>query len=55
MSTGGPMFGSGSFYGGQLGPQGPYGAWPTCGCSSLLIILAGIILVCAGGLRMFNY
>jgi hypothetical protein len=54
MSTGGPMFGSGGFYG-NLGPQGHFGAWPTCGCSSLLIILAGILLVCAGGLRMFNF
>jgi hypothetical protein len=54
MSTGDPMFGSGGFYG-NMGPQGKFGAWPTCGCSSLLIILAGILLVCAGGLRMFNF
>ena len=54
---GGPLLGEGGFFGGggQMGPRGPYGAWPTCGCSSLLIILAGIFLVCAGGLRMFNY
>jgi hypothetical protein len=45
-----PLFGSGNWY----GPSGPYGAWPGCGCSSLLIILAGIFLVCAGGLRMFG-
>jgi hypothetical protein len=55
MSTGGPLFGSGDFFGNQgLGPRGPYGAWPTCGCSGLLMIIAGIILVCAGGLRMFG-
>lgn len=60
MSSGGPEFGSGGFYGGgggdyrQMGPRGPYGVWPGCGCSSLLIILAGIILVCAGGLRLFE-
>jgi hypothetical protein len=35
-------------------PQGPYGVWPTCGCSSLFIILAGILLVCGGCLRMFG-
>ncbi len=51
---GGPLFGGGGYYG-SLGPRGPYGAWPTCGCSSLLIIIAGIILVCAGGMRMFNF
>jgi hypothetical protein len=52
-SGGGPLFGSGNFFGG-MGPQGPYGAWPGCGCSGLLMILAGMILVCAGGLRMFG-
>jgi hypothetical protein len=58
MSTGG--LGSGGFFGGggggysNYGPSGPYGAWPTCGCSSFLIILAGIILVCAGMLRLLG-
>jgi hypothetical protein len=57
MSSGpGPLLGSGDWYSprGPLGPTGQYGAWPTCGCSSLLIILAGILLVCAGGLSMFH-
>ena len=56
MSTdGGPMLGSGGFFGqGNLGPKGPYGAWPGCGCSSLLIILAGIFLVCGGVLSFFE-
>ncbi|CEF49311.1 unnamed protein product [uncultured bacterium] len=56
MSEGG--FGSGGFFGrasGDYGPSGPYGAWPGCGCSSLLIIIAGIFLVCGGFLRMFNF
>jgi hypothetical protein len=55
MSMGG--FGSGGYFGGGgggYGPGGPYGAWPTCGCSSLFIILAGILLVCGGFLRMFG-
>ena len=39
---------------GDMGPRGPYGVWPGCGCSGLLMVLAGIILVCAGGLRMFG-
>ena len=54
-------FGGGGFFGGgdgggfnTYGPRGPYGAWPTCGCSSLLIILAGILLVCGGLMRMFG-
>jgi len=53
MSTGGPL-GSGGYYGrmGEYSPSGPYGAWPTCGCSSLVIILAGILLVCGGLLQM---
>jgi hypothetical protein len=54
--------GSGGFFGGGggssgfggFGPSGQYGAFPACGCSSLLIIIAGIILVCAGGMRMFG-
>ena len=49
----GPGGGGGLF--GSLGPNGPYGAYPGCGCSGLLMVLAGIILVCAGGLRMFNF
>jgi hypothetical protein len=53
MGPGGPLFGGGGFFG-NYGPQGPYGAWPTCGCSSLLIVIAGIILVCAGFFRMFG-
>jgi hypothetical protein len=54
MSTEGPSLGEGGFFG-NVRPQGPYGAWPACGCSSLLMVLAGIILVCAGGLRMLNF
>ena len=55
----GGMLGEGGFFGGSggesgLGPRGSYGAWPTCGCSGLLMIIAGIVLVCAGGLRMFG-
>jgi hypothetical protein len=48
--------GGGGFFGGgnNLGPQGPYGAWPSCGCSSGFIILAGILLVFGGCLRMFG-
>jgi hypothetical protein len=46
----GPMFGSGDYY----NPRGPYGPWAGCGCSSLFIILAGILLVIGGCLRMFG-
>jgi hypothetical protein len=56
MSYGGNL-GEGGFFGpgpGGMGPGGPYGAWPSCGCSSLFIILAGILLVCGGCLRMFG-
>jgi hypothetical protein len=59
MSSGGPLLGEGGFFGGggggALGPGGPHGAWPACGCSGLLMVIAGIILVCAGGMRMFNF
>jgi len=53
MSTGGPEFGSGGFFG-NMGPTGQYGAWPGCGCSSLFIIMAGVLLVMGGCLRMFG-
>ncbi len=49
---GGPLLGSGGFFG---GPNGSYGPYAGCGCSSLFIIVAGILLVCAGGMRMFNF
>jgi hypothetical protein len=52
MSSGGI---GGMFGGGNMGPSGQYGAWPGCGCSSLFIILAGVLLVCGGGLRWFGF
>ena len=56
MSIGGGPFGGGGFFGGggNYGPAGPYGAYPTCGCSSIFIILAGILLVFGGCLRMLG-
>jgi hypothetical protein len=54
MSTGGGL-GSGGFFGNSgMGPRGNFGVWPSCGCSSLFIILAGILLVFGGCLRMFG-
>ncbi len=51
MSMGpGGLFGGGGWY----QPRGPYGAYPGCGCSSVLMILAGIILVLAGMMRGCN-
>jgi hypothetical protein len=56
MSTDGGMFGGGGYFGGggPLGPRGPYGAWPGCGCGSLLIVLGGMFLVCGGLLSFFE-
>jgi hypothetical protein len=50
FGPGGGMFGSGGYY----NPGGPYGPWAGCGCSSVFIILAGILLVMGGCLRMFG-
>jgi hypothetical protein len=55
MSSGG--LGDGGFFGtgpSGMGPGGPYGVYPGCGCSSFFIIAAGILLVCGGLLRMFG-
>ncbi len=38
----------------QMGPGGPFGAWPSCGCSGCVIVLAGILLVFGGCLRMLG-
>ena len=46
----GPMMG-GNWY----QPSGPYGPWAGCGCSSLFIILAGMLLVIGGCLRMVGF
>jgi len=48
--------GPGGFMGGGgfLNPGGSYGPWGGCGCSSLFIILAGILLVMGGCLRMLG-
>jgi hypothetical protein len=53
MSTGdggGPLFGSGGYY----QPSGQYGPWAGCGCSSVFIIMAGILLVMGGCLRLLG-
>jgi hypothetical protein len=48
--------GGGGFYGGGgYGPRGPYGPWPSCGCSSLFIIMAGILLIFGGCMRMAGF
>jgi hypothetical protein len=44
------LLGGGNYY----SPQGPYGPWARCGCSSFIIILAGILLVFGGCLRMLG-
>jgi hypothetical protein len=56
MSNDGGMLGGGGFFGrgGDYGPRGPGGAWPGCGCGSLLIILAGMLLVCGGVISLFE-
>jgi hypothetical protein len=48
---GGPLFGGGDYY----NPRGAYGPWAGCGCSSLLMILAGILLIFAGCFRSVGY
>jgi hypothetical protein len=51
MSFGGnTLFGGGQYY----QPSGPYGPWGGCGCSSVLIMLAGILLVLGGCARMIG-
>jgi hypothetical protein len=44
------MFGGGGWY----QPRGPYGVYPGCGCSSIVMIMAGILLVLAGLMRGCN-
>jgi hypothetical protein len=58
MGPGGGLFGGGGYFGGPAGgygPRGAYGAYPGCGCSSILMILAGILLVFAGCARSVNF
>ena len=50
MADGGGFFGSK-----DMSPNGRFGAWPSCGCSSLVIVLAGMLLVCGGGLRFLGF
>lgn len=56
MSFGGGPFGGGGFFGGGgYGPMGQYGAWPHCGCSGCIIVLAGLLLVFGGCMRQFGF
>jgi hypothetical protein len=50
----GSIFGMGPGTMRGMGPAGPFGAWPSCGCSSCFIILAVILLVFGGCLRMIG-
>ena len=50
---GGGLGGLGGMFGrGGMGPSGSFGVWPGCGCSSVFIILAGVLMVFGGCLRM---
>ncbi len=53
MSTGpgGPLLGSGGYF----NPAGSGGPWLGCGCSSVFIVFAGILLVIGGCLRMLGH
>ena len=39
---------------GSYGPAGPYGAYPGCGCSTFFIMMAGMLLLFGGCLRMLH-
>jgi len=49
FGPGGPSFFGNRSY--QPGPQGP---WLGCGCSSIIMIIAGMLLVMSGFLRMLG-
>jgi hypothetical protein len=55
IGGGGPMLGGGGFFGNAAKPHGPFGPYAGCGCSTLFIIVAGMLLVCAGCMRMVNF
>jgi hypothetical protein len=38
-----------------MGPGGNFGAYPGCGCSSIFIILAGVLLVFGGCLKTVGF
>jgi len=54
LGGGFPIPGMGNLGVRQIGPGGPFGAWPSCGCSGCIIMLAGILLVFGGCLRMLG-
>lgn len=41
--------------GGGVGPGGPYGAWPGCGCGTFVIMMALVLLVFGGCLRTVGF
>jgi hypothetical protein len=53
MSYGGPGLGGGSFFG-NAGPSGPYGAYPACGCSSFILVIAGLMIAFVGCSQMIG-
>jgi hypothetical protein len=54
LGAGFPIPGMGNMGMRQMGPAGPFGAWPSCGCSGCVIMLAGLLLVFGGCLRMLG-
>ena len=55
MSFGGNFGSSFMGPGNNLAPQGPYGCWPGCGCSSFFIMMALILLLFGGCLRSLGF
>lgn len=52
------IFGPGGLFGGggeAIDPRGRFGPYAGCGCSSILMILAGILLVFGGCARMIGF
>ena len=51
----GDGLGGGGFFGrSDAGPSGRFGAWPGCGCSSIIIIIAGLMMAFGGCLRLIG-
>jgi len=51
LGGGGGFGGLGPMLGNTMHPSGHFGVWPSCGCGSIIMILAVMLFICGGCIK----
>jgi hypothetical protein len=52
LGGGGGLGGLGPLLGNTMHPSGHFGLWPSCGCGSIIMILAVMLFICGGCIKV---